>query len=135
MLMNGLYTGDAAKMDDEGFIFIQDRIKDMIVNGGENVYPKEVENALFDHIDVADAAVIGIPDEKYGEAILAFVQSRDGNDIDSEDLIAFCRERLAGFKVPRQFTFIAEIPRNASGKVPKKDLREPYWKSVGRRVG
>jgi acyl-CoA synthetase (AMP-forming)/AMP-acid ligase II len=130
-----LYTGDAAKMDGEGFIFIQDRIKDMIVTGGENVYPKEVENALFDHANVADAAVIGIPNEAYGEAILAFVQSLDGNDIDSDELIAFCRERLAGFKVPRQFAFIAEIPRNASGKVLKKDLREPYWKGVGRRVG
>jgi acyl-CoA synthetase (AMP-forming)/AMP-acid ligase II len=130
-----LYTGDAARMDEEGFIYIQDRIKDMIVTGGENVYPKEVENALFDHPEVADAAVIGIPDEKYGEAILAFVQSRNGDDIDIEELVAFCRERLAGFKVPRQIEFIKEIPRNASGKVLKKDLREPYWEGIERRVG
>ena len=130
-----LYTGDAAKMDEEGYVFIQDRIKDMIVSGGENVYPKEVENALFDHEKVADAAVIGIPDEKFGEAILAFIQTRDGNELDQEELIAFCRERLAGYKVPRQYKFIAEIPRNASGKVLKKDLREPYWEGVERRVG
>jgi len=130
-----LYTGDAAKMDEEGFIYIQDRIKDMIVSGGENVYPKEVENALFDHPNVADAAVIGIPDEKYGEAILAFVQSRNGEAIETDELIAFCRERVAGFKVPRQFEFIDEIPRNASGKVLKKVLREPYWEGIERRVG
>ncbi len=130
-----LYTGDAATMDEEGFIFIQDRIKDMIVSGGENVYPKEVENALFDHPDIADAAVIGIPDDKYGEAILAFVQTRNGDSIGSDELIAFCRERLAGFKVPRQFEFIDEVPRNASGKVLKKDLREPYWEGIERRVG
>ncbi len=130
-----LYTGDAARMDDEGFIYIQDRIKDMIVSGGENVYPKEVENALFDHADVADAAVIGVPDDTYGEAILAFIQTRSGNPIEAEELISFCRERLAGYKVPRQFEFIELIPRNASGKVLKKDLREPYWQGKERRVG
>ena len=86
-----LYTGDAAKMDEEGFVFIQDRIKDMIVTGGENVYPAEVENALFDHPNVADAAVIGIPDDKYGEAILAFIQTRDESPIDTEELIEFCK--------------------------------------------
>ena len=130
-----LYTGDAARMDEEGFIYIQDRIKDMIVTGGENVYPKEVENALFDHANIADAAVIGVPNEKYGEAILAFIVTRDGSVIDTEELITFCRERLAGFKVPRQIEFIDEIPRNASGKVLKKDLREPYWVGIDRRVG
>ena len=130
-----LYTGDAARMDAEGFIYIQDRIKDMIVSGGENIYPKEVENALFDHPEIVDAAVIGIPDEKYGEAILAFVQTRDGGTLEKAALIAFCRERLAGYKVPRMFEFIALVPRNASGKVLKKDLREPYWAGVERRVG
>ena len=130
-----LYTGDAAKMDDEGFIFIQDRIKDMIVSGGENIYPKEIENALFDHPNVADAAVIGIPDEKFGETMLAFIQTKDGNNIGEEELVAFCRERLAGYKTPRQFEFISEVPRNASGKVLKKDLREPYWTGIERRIG
>ena len=130
-----LYTGDAARMDEEGFVYIQDRIKDMIVTGGENVYPKEVENALFDHPAIADAAVIGVPDEKYGEAILAFVVIREAADLSLEDMISFCRERLAGYKVPRQMQIIDEIPRNPSGKVLKKDLREPYWEGVERRVG
>jgi acyl-CoA synthetase (AMP-forming)/AMP-acid ligase II len=130
-----LYTGDAARMDEEGFVYIQDRIKDMIVSGGENIYPKEVENALFDHPNIVDAAVIGIPDEKFGEAILGFIQTNDGQPLDADSLIAFCRERLAGFKVPRKFEFIDLIPRNASGKVLKKDLREPYWVGIERRVG
>jgi acyl-CoA synthetase (AMP-forming)/AMP-acid ligase II len=130
-----LFTGDAARMDEEGFVYIQDRIKDMIVSGGENVYPKEVENALFDHPSVADAAVIGIPDERWGETILAFLVLREGEQLTQDEAIAFCRERLAGYKVPRQIEYLDEIPRNASGKVLKKDLREPYWKDRERRVG
>jgi acyl-CoA synthetase (AMP-forming)/AMP-acid ligase II len=130
-----LYTGDAALMDEEGFVYIQDRIKDMIVSGGENIYPKEIENALFEHPNVADAAVIGIPDEKFGEAILAFVATRNGEAMELEEMIGFCRERLAGYKVPRKVEFIAEIPRNPSGKILKKDLRKPYWEGIGRRVG
>ena len=127
-----MYTGDAGRMDEEGFVYIQDRIKDMIVSGGENIYPKEVENALFEHPNVADAAVIGVPSEQWGEAVLAFVATRDGQTIEPDELIAFCRERLAGYKVPRAIESIAQIPRNASGKVLKKDLREPYWRDVDR---
>jgi acyl-CoA synthetase (AMP-forming)/AMP-acid ligase II len=130
-----MHTGDAATMDEQGYIYIQDRIKDMIVSGGENVYPREVENALFEHPDIADAAVIGIPSVKWGEAILAFVVLREGKSITSDSLIEFSRERLAGYKVPRQFEFIEELPRNASGKVLKKNLREPYWEGIDRRVG
>ncbi|MCB0057170.1 MAG: long-chain fatty acid--CoA ligase, partial [Caldilineaceae bacterium] len=104
-------------------------------SGGENIYPKEVENALFEHPNVADAAVIGVPSEQWGEAVLAFVATRDGQTIEPDELIAFCRERLAGYKVPRAIESIAQIPRNASGKVLKKDLREPYWRDVDRRVG
>ena len=129
-----MHTGDAATMDEEGFIFIQDRIKDMIVSGGENVYPREVENALFEHPGIADAAVIGIPSEKWGEAILGVIVVKDGHDLSSDELIEFCRERLAGYKVPRHFDFTEELPRNASGKVLKKDLREPYWEGIDRRV-
>ncbi len=129
-----MHTGDAAYMDDEGFIYIQDRIKDMIVSGGENVYPAEIESALFEHPAVADAAVIGVPSEQWGEAILAFLVLKPGESVTSDDLVEFCRSSLAGFKVPRQFEFIEEIPRNASGKVLKKDLREPYWEGVERRV-
>jgi acyl-CoA synthetase (AMP-forming)/AMP-acid ligase II len=130
-----MMTGDAAYMDDEGYVYIQDRIKDMIVSGGENVYPAEVENVLFEHPDVGDAAVIGIPDERWGETILAFLVTRDGQLPDPQELEVFCRERLAGYKVPRRFELISELPRNASGKVLKKDLREPYWEGVDRRVG
>jgi len=130
-----MHTGDAATMDEEGYIFIQDRIKDMIVSGAENVYPREVENALFEHPDIADAAVIGIPSEKWGETILAFVVLREGKSPTASELVEFARERLAGYKLPRQFEFIDELPRNASGKVLKKDLREPYWKGIARRVG
>ena len=120
-----LYTGDAARMDEEGFVYIQDRIKDMIVSGGENIYPKEIENALFDHPNIVDAAIIGIPDEKFGEAVLGFIQTYDGEPIDTDTLIAFCRERLAGYKVPRKFEFIDLVPRNASGQILQQDLREP----------
>lgn len=130
-----MFTGDAATMDKDGYIYIQDRIKDMIVSGGENIYPREIENALFEHPDIADVAAIGVPSEKWGESILAFVVPRDGASLTTEQLIEFCRERLAGFKVPRQFEFIDLLPRNASGKVLKKELREPYWQGIDRRVG
>ena len=129
-----MHTGDAATMDSEGFIYIQDRIKDMIVSGGENIYPREIENALFEHPNVADAAVIGVPSEQWGESILAFVVPKPDTTIEETDLMMFCRDRLAGYKVPRAFEFIADLPRNASGKVLKKDLREPYWEGVDRRV-
>jgi acyl-CoA synthetase (AMP-forming)/AMP-acid ligase II len=129
-----MYTGDAAYMSDDGYIFIQDRIKDMVVSGGENIYPAEVENALFQHPQVADAAVIGIPDDKWGESLLAFIVAK-GEEPDKEALSAFCREQLASYKIPRQFKFLESIPRNASGKILKKILREPYWKGRERRVG
>lgn len=135
-LVNGwMHTGDAAYMDEEGFIYIQDRIKDMVVSGGENVYPSEVESALFEHDAVLDAAVIGIPSERWGEEVLAFLQLRPGESVTAGEIIEFCRARLAGYKIPRRIEVIDQIPRNASGKVLKKDLREPYWKGVQRRVG
>ncbi len=129
-----MHTGDAAYMDDEGFIYIQDRIKDMIVSGGENIYPAEIENALFEHDAVADAAVIGIPSEQWGESVLAFLVLKDGQTVTPEEMIEFCRPRLAGYKIPRRIEFLDAIPRNASGKILKKDLREPYWEGVERRV-
>ncbi len=130
-----MHTGDAAYMDDEGFIYIQDRIKDMVVSGGENVYPSEVESALFEHEAVVDAAVIGVPSEKWGEEVLAFLQLKPGASVTADEIIEFCRDRLAGYKIPRRIETIDTIPRNASGKVLKKDLREPYWEGVERRVG
>ncbi len=130
-----MHTGDAARMDEDGYIFIQDRIKDMIVSGGENVYPREVENALFEHASIVDAAVIGIPNKKFGEAIMAFVVLKPGETLTPEEVIAYAKTRLGSYKVPRKIEFIAELPRNASGKVLKKDLREPYWEGQSRRVG
>ena len=130
-----MHTGDAGTMDDEGFVFIQDRVKDMVVTGSENVYPREVEEVIFQHPAVADAAVIGVPDDKWGETLKAIVVLREGETLEPEGLIDHCREKLAGFKIPRSVDMIAELPRNASGKVLKKDLREPYWKGHERRVG
>jgi acyl-CoA synthetase (AMP-forming)/AMP-acid ligase II len=130
-----MHTGDAGMLDDEGFLYIQDRVKDMIVSGAENVYPREVENALFEHPAVADVAVIGVPDARWGEVVKALVVLRQGQSASEDELIEFCRSRLAGFKCPRSVDFVADLPRNPSGKVLKKDLREPYWKGHTRRVG
>lgn len=129
-----LRSGDAASMDDEGYIYLQDRIKDMIVSGGTNIYPNEVESALLEHPDLVDVAVIGVPDRKWGEAVLAVCVARSERRPSGDELIAFCRDRLGGYKIPRQYAFIEALPRNASGKVLKRVLREPYWKDQTRGV-
>jgi long-chain acyl-CoA synthetase len=118
-----LRTGDGGYVDEEGFLFLTDRIKDMIVSGGENVYPVEVEEALAQHAGVADVAVIGVPHPHWGEAVKALVVPRPGVRPAAEDLIAFARERLAGYKLPRSVDFVAELPRTPSGKVLKRELR------------
>lgn len=129
------YTGDAGYFDEDGFLFIHDRIKDMIVSGGENIYPAEVENAIFGHPDVADVAVIGIPDEKWGESVKAIIVAKDGTSPSPEDIIAWTKERIAGYKCPKSVDTIEVMPRNPSGKILRKDLREPYWAGKDRRVG
>lgn len=129
-----MHTGDAGYMDEEGYVYIQDRIKDMIVSGGENIYSSEVEAALFAHSDVVDAAVIGVPDDNLGEAVKACIVKKEGSTLSEEDLIEFCKEKIASYKKPKSVDFISEVPRNASGKVLKKDLREPYWKGKDRQV-
>ena len=129
-----MHTGDAATMDDEGFVYIQDRVKDMIVSGGENVYPREIEDVLFQHPTVADAAVIGVPDEQWGESVKAIVVLKEGARASEDELIEYCRGKLAGFKRPRSVDFIEVLPRNPSGKVLKKELREPHWRGHDRRV-
>ncbi len=129
-----MHTGDAGRVDDDGFLYIQDRVKDMIVSGGENVYPATVEAALFGHPAVADVAVIGIPDEQWGETVKAIVVLREGETASDEELMEFCTDKLGGFERPRSVDFIAEIPRNASGKVLKRELREPFWVGHDRRV-
>ncbi len=129
------HTGDAGYFDADGFLFIHDRVKDMIVSGGENIYPAEVENAVFGHPDVADVAVIGVPDPKWGEAVKAIVVRKPGTDPSPDDLIAWARERIAGYKCPKSVDFRDALPRNPSGKILRKDLREPYWGGETRRVG
>jgi long-chain acyl-CoA synthetase len=130
-----LKTGDAGYCDENGFLFLHDRVKDMIVTGGENVYPAEVENVLAKHPDVADVAVVGVPDEKWGEAVKAVVVRREGSDISEKDLITFAREHLAGFKLPKTVDFSDALPRNASGKLLKREIRAPYWEGSARQIG
>ena len=128
-------SGDAGYFDEAGFLFIHDRVKDMIVSAGENVYPAEVENALFSHPDVADAAVVGVPDERWGEAVKAIVVLRDGAAPDPGSIIAHCRTQIAGFKTPKSVEFIDVLPRNPSGKVLRRELRKPFWDGHDRMVG
>lgn len=130
-----LHTGDAAYQDGEGYFFIFDRVKDMIVTGGENVYPAEVENAIFGHPDVADVAVIGVPDEKWGEAVKAIVVLKPGHAPNADSIIAWARERVAAYKAPKSVDFIEVIPRNPSGKILRRELRIPYWAGRERMVG
>jgi len=129
-----MHTGDAAYMDEDGYVFIYDRVKDMIVTGGENVYPAEVENALFGHPAIADAAVIGVPDDDWGEAVKAIVVLKPGAPRDTADIIAWARARIANFKTPKSVDFVEAIPRNLSGKILRRELREPFWKGRDRRV-
>jgi acyl-CoA synthetase (AMP-forming)/AMP-acid ligase II len=129
-----LFTGDAGYFDADGYLYIHDRVKDMIVSGGENVYPAEVENAVFGHASVADVAVIGVPDEKWGEAVKAIVVLKPGASASPDDIIAFAKGRIAGYKVPKSVDFIDALPRNPSGKILRRELREPYWAGHTRRV-
>ena len=132
-LIDGWYhSGDAGYLDEDGYLYIHDRVKDMIVSGAENIYPAEVENALHEHPAVADCAVIGVPDDKWGEAVKAIVVAKA--PVTADELIAFARDRIAGYKLPKSVDFIDVLPRNPSGKILKKDLREPYWAGRERKV-
>jgi fatty-acyl-CoA synthase/long-chain acyl-CoA synthetase len=128
-------VGDIAYMDDEGFYYICDRKNDMIISGGVNIYPAEIEAVLVAHPQIADAAVFGIPDDEWGEAVHAVITTYDGGDIEQAELETFAREHLAGYKVPRSHVSMKEIPRSASGKILKRELREPYWAGRSSRVG
>jgi len=129
-----LRTGDAGYVDQEGYLFLHDRIKDMVISGGENIYPAEVENVLLAIPGVADAAVIGVPDERWGETVKAIVVRAPDASLERASIIAFCRERLAHYKCPTSVDFVATLPRNPSGKVLKRELREPYWRDRQRQV-
>ena len=129
-------TGDAGYLDAEGFLFLKDRVKDMIVSGAENIYPVEIENILIDHPAVADVAVIGVPDEKWGETVLAIIVVAPGaSPPDSGELDRFCRAKLGGFKVPKRYEYTDALPRNPSGKILKKMLRDRHWHQGGRQIG
>ena len=127
-------TGDLGRVDDDGFLFIEDRLKDMIITGGENVYSPEVERVLAEHPAVAEIAIIGVPDDRWGETVKAVVAFRPGRTATSEELIAFARERLAAYKAPSSIDVVEALPRNPSGKILKRDLRKPYWGDDGRQV-
>ena len=129
-----MHTGDLGYRDDEGYLFVTDRKKDMIVSGGENVYPREVEDVLFQHPGVLEAAVIGVPDERWGERVHAVLVPRPDNQLDADDVLGFARQRLAAYKVPKSAEFAAELPKNATGKVLKTVLREPWWEGRTRNI-
>jgi long-chain acyl-CoA synthetase len=121
-----LRTGDGGYIDDDGYLFLTDRIKDMIVSGGENVYPVEVEEAIAHHPDVAEVAVVGVPDDRWGETVKALVVARSGRTPTADELVAFARERLAGYKLPRTIEFVDDLPRTPTGKVLKRELRDRH---------
>ena len=130
-----MHTGDVGRLDADGYLYVLDRAKDMICSGGENIYPRTIEAVLYTHPAVADAAVIGVPDEQWGETVKALVVVRPGVSTSPQEIIEFCRGRLAGFQRPRSVEVVDALPRNASGKVLKHVLRERYWCSRSRRVG
>jgi long-chain acyl-CoA synthetase len=128
------HTGDAGYVDADGYLYLHDRLKDMIVTGGENVYPAEVENVLARHPDVADVAVVGVPDEQWGEAVMAVVVPRPGCELTGDELVAFARDHLGGYKLPKSVAFTEVLPRNPSGKLLKREIRAPYWEGRDRNI-
>jgi acyl-CoA synthetase (AMP-forming)/AMP-acid ligase II len=129
-----LHTGDAGFFDRDGYLYVYDRVKDMIISGAENIYPAEVESALFGHPALADVAVIGVPDDQWGESVKAVVVLQAGKTATEAELIAYCRERIAHFKAPKSIDFVEELPRNGSGKLLKRVLRAAYWEGRERQV-
>jgi long-chain acyl-CoA synthetase len=130
-----MHTGDGGYMDEDGFVYVVDRIKDMIISGGENIYSTEVENAVAQYPGVLQCAVIGIPDERWGEAIHAVVVVNPDTLIDAAAIIAHCRERIAGYKCPRSVELRTEpLPMSGAGKVLKRELRRPFWEAHERNV-
>jgi long-chain acyl-CoA synthetase len=129
------HTGDIGRQDKDGFFYIVDRAKEMIVSGGENVYSAEVEAAIYEIPEVKEAAVFGIPDEKWGELVAAAIVLRSGTDLSAEEVQRYCKTRIASYKIPRHIEFLAEeLPKSGSGKILKRVLREKYWAGQPRRV-
>jgi acyl-CoA synthetase (AMP-forming)/AMP-acid ligase II len=128
------HTGDIGVIDEDGFVYIVDRKKDMIISGGFNVFPSEVEQVLWGHPAVQDCAVIGVPDEKWGEAVKAVVELKPGATASAEELIELAKQKLGGVKAPKSVDFVDLLPRSPVGKVLKKTLREPYWADRDRKI-
>jgi long-chain acyl-CoA synthetase len=128
------YSGDMGTVDEDNYIFLVDRKKDMIISGGENIYSTEVENAIYTHPAVFEAAVIRVPDEKWGEAVKGIVALKPGADATAVEIIQHCRGQIAAYKVPKSIDFISLLPKSGAGKVLKRDLREKYWKGHERRI-
>ena len=126
-----LHTGDLGSLDEHGYLRVQGRLKDMIIRGGENIYPREIEDLLLTHPDVADAAVVGVPDQEMGEQVAAFIRPVAGRTPDLDQLNAFCREHLATYKTPRIWQVVHDFPQTASGKIQKYVLRDRYLATAG----
>lgn len=127
-------TGDVGYQNEQGYFYICDRVKDLIVSGGENIYPAEIENVILNHPYVADAAVIGVPDPRWGESVKALIVTKRGNSQDTASILDHCRNYLAGYKIPKSIDFVESLPRNSSGKVLKRELRKQYWEVMERQV-
>ena len=128
------WTGDVGAIDEDGFITLVDRSKDMIISGGENVYPKEIENALYAHPSVAECAVFGIPDDKWGEVPAAFIQLKAGAKASEAEFISHCEQHLARFKRPRLLKFVDSFPKTPIGKIQKNVLKEPFWTDKDKKI-
>jgi long-chain acyl-CoA synthetase len=132
---NGLWAvGDMGYVDEDGYLYIADRKSDMVISGGVNIYPAEIEAVLMTMPGVADCAVFGIPDAEFGEALVAAIQKREGFDLNASQVQLFLRDRISNYKIPQTVTFLDTLPREDSGKIFKRKLREPYWKDAGRRI-
>jgi long-chain acyl-CoA synthetase len=130
-----LHTGDLGIMDEKGYVYLLDRAKDMIISGGENIYSREIEDVILRHTDVFEVAVIGVPDEKWGEAVKAIVVLKEGaKQVTENEIISFCKNHLASFKKPKSVEFAPAIPKNSYGKILKREIRDKYWKDEARRV-
>jgi acyl-CoA synthetase (AMP-forming)/AMP-acid ligase II len=127
-------TGDMGKVDAEGFVFVEDRLKDMIISGGENIYSPEIERVLAEHPAVMEVAVIGVPDDRWGEVVKAVVALEPGATATEDELVGYCREHLAHFKCPRSVDVLEALPRNPTGKILKRELRAPYWQDRDRTI-
>jgi long-chain acyl-CoA synthetase len=129
-----MFTGDGGRMDEDGYVYIVDRIKDMIITGGENVYSVEVERVISTHPAVAACAVIGIPDEQWGETVMAVIVKRAGAEPGEEEIVDHCKAHIAGYKCPRRVRFVDALPLSGAGKILKSQLRDPYWQGRERKV-